>query len=214
MAFRTGGVGEAMRIDSAGRVGIDTSTPEAKLQIGASSFATKMDGNNITFTRNFRNYIEALTPGGSIICRSDSYQAFEVGGSEIARFDNSGFSIRDTQGDDDVRMTLYPNGSTYSQLGASSTISFIDSGGARPFVVYTNGSERSRMTENGALLIGTSVPGASKLVVNDDSIQINTAKTPASASDTGTTGQIAWDDDHIYVCTATDTWVRAGLATW
>lgn len=39
-------------------------------------------------------------------------------------------------------------------------------------------------------------------------------KTPASASDTGTSGQIAWDSDYIYVCTAANTWKRAALSTW
>ena len=38
--------------------------------------------------------------------------------------------------------------------------------------------------------------------------------TPSSASDTGTTGQLAVDTDYIYVCTATDTWKRAALSTW
>jgi hypothetical protein len=37
---------------------------------------------------------------------------------------------------------------------------------------------------------------------------------PASASDTGTAGQVAWDADYIYVCTATDTWKRVAIATW
>lgn len=37
---------------------------------------------------------------------------------------------------------------------------------------------------------------------------------PASASATGSAGEIAWDGSYLYVCTATDTWVRAGLATW
>jgi hypothetical protein len=36
---------------------------------------------------------------------------------------------------------------------------------------------------------------------------------PASASSTGTAGEIAYDEDYIYVCVATDTWVRAALAT-
>jgi len=61
--------------------------------------------------------------------------------------------------------------------------------------------------------IGTSSP-TNLLDVNDDSIRIRTAKTPSSASDTGTTGQIAWDADYIYVCTATDTWKRVAIATW
>jgi len=37
---------------------------------------------------------------------------------------------------------------------------------------------------------------------------------PASASATGTSGDWAIDADYIYVCTATNTWKRAALATW
>jgi hypothetical protein len=47
-----------------------------------------------------------------------------------------------------------------------------------------------------------------------DSVRIDTAKTPSSATATGTTGQIAWDADYIYACTATNTWKRSALATW
>lgn len=38
--------------------------------------------------------------------------------------------------------------------------------------------------------------------------------TPTSASATGTTGQIVYDGSYIYVCVATDTWVRAAITTW
>lgn len=41
---------------------------------------------------------------------------------------------------------------------------------------------------------------------------INTA--PASAADTGTTGEIRTDADFIYVCTATNTWKRTAITTW
>ena len=41
---------------------------------------------------------------------------------------------------------------------------------------------------------------------------LNTA--PSSASDTGTTGEIRWDANYMYVCIATDTWKRSSLATW
>jgi hypothetical protein len=77
----------------------------------------------------------------------------------------------------------------------------------------TFGSERLRITRDGNVGIATSGP-TQKLDVNDDSIRVRTAKTPSSASDTGTTGQIAWDADYIYVCTATDTWKRVAIATW
>jgi hypothetical protein len=61
--------------------------------------------------------------------------------------------------------------------------------------------------------VGASDP-QSKLDINSDTIRLRTAKTPASASDTGVTGQICWDADYIYICTATNTWKRAAIATW
>ena len=39
-------------------------------------------------------------------------------------------------------------------------------------------------------------------------------RTPASASATGTAGTVVWDTSYIYVCVATDTWLRASIATW
>ena len=41
---------------------------------------------------------------------------------------------------------------------------------------------------------------------------LNTA--PASATATGTTGQIKYSEDYIYVCTATNTWKRTAITTW
>ena len=40
------------------------------------------------------------------------------------------------------------------------------------------------------------------------------ASVPATTSSPGDPGSIAWDGSHVYLCTATDTWVRAALATW
>ena len=38
--------------------------------------------------------------------------------------------------------------------------------------------------------------------------------TPASSSATGTTGQIAWDSNFLYICVNTNTWKRISLSTW
>lgn len=45
---------------------------------------------------------------------------------------------------------------------------------------------------------------------------LNVASTvaPALASSTGILGDIAFDSNYIYVCTATNTWKRASIATW
>ena len=124
-------------------------------------------------------------------------------------------------------LTLKTAGSNESLLsiGVSTSLdaAFISSlqngtGAARPitFVVGSSSTnERMRIDTSGRLLVGTpSESGGSLLQVNDDRIRIASSKTPASASDTGTAGEICWDSSYIYVCTATDTWKRATLSTW
>jgi hypothetical protein len=37
---------------------------------------------------------------------------------------------------------------------------------------------------------------------------------PVSATSTGTVGQITWTNQYLYVCIATNTWVRANVSTW
>jgi hypothetical protein len=37
---------------------------------------------------------------------------------------------------------------------------------------------------------------------------------PATASSPGTVGDIAFDSSHLYICIATDTWMRAAIATF
>jgi hypothetical protein len=81
----------------------------------------------------------------------------------------------------------------------------------------TNAGTTQHMTldSSGRLLVGTSSDsGGALLQVNGDRIRIGTAKTPASATATGTTGEIAWDANYIYVCTATNTWKRTAISTW
>lgn len=44
--------------------------------------------------------------------------------------------------------------------------------------------------------------------------QSASASAPATASSTGTAGDIAYDSGFLYVCTATNTWKRVAIATW
>ena len=57
---------------------------------------------------------------------------------------------------------------------------------------------------------GVNVTG--NLTVSGDTIIAT--ETPASATATGTAGQIAWDADYFYVAVETNTWKRAALSTW
>jgi hypothetical protein len=100
-----------------------------------------------------------------------------------------------------------------SAIGGIGLAGVIGTYSNHPVALYTNGIERVRFDANGNVGIGTLFP-SQLLDVNSDSIRVRTAKTPASASATGTQGQIAWDANYLYVCTATNTWKRVALATW
>ena len=68
--------------------------------------------------------------------------------------------------------------------------------------LYYNDSEKLATATGGVSVTG---------VTDTDQLRVTTPTVPSSASDTGTAGDIAWDADYIYVCTATDTWKRVAL---
>ena len=77
--------------------------------------------------------------------------------------------------------------------------------------VYGNMLVDANEANVGTGVVGLEVVGevvATKFRVAD----MNTA--PASATATGTKGDIRYTSDYIYVCIATNTWKRSALTTW
>lgn len=58
------------------------------------------------------------------------------------------------------------------------------------------------------------VKAVNNLTKSVDATFPNWVTAPASATAAGTPGQVAYDATHIYVCVATNTWVRATLGTF
>jgi hypothetical protein len=61
--------------------------------------------------------------------------------------------------------------------------------------------------------VGTTAPTA-KLDINSDIFRLRTAKTLATAGESGKAGDICWDTNFIYVCVADNTWKKATLSSW
>lgn len=82
-----------------------------------------------------------------------------------------------------------------------------------------DGNRRINIPSTGNVLIATTTDAGYKLDVNGTAratqfflSALNTA--PASAGASGVTGEIRVDASYIYICTATNTWKRAAIATW
>lgn len=78
----------------------------------------------------------------------------------------------------------------------------------------TNSVPRITITGAGLVAIGNPTTPTAMLDINSDTLRLRTAKTPASAAAAGNQGDICWDANYIYICTASNTWRRAAHATW
>ena len=100
-------------------------------------------------------------------------------------------------------LSSFNNGDTLS-----GTINLDDEFGSNSFTL-TAENEFSILTRS---MLGMSNSPA--IDANTRSIRIRQSFTPSSASDFGQKGEIAWDDNYLYVCVDVDTWKRVSLATW
>ena len=185
VAIATGGTGRFF-VDANGNVGVNTTTPGAALDVIGNADTVVLSSNATNST----------TKEAKIQCRHYT-------NAEENLLLLYGFS---TSADNAVIL----GGGSGSQ-NAATTVRFFTAADT----TTTSGSERVRIDSSGRLLVGGSPDsGGALLQVFGDRIRVGTAKTPASASATGTAGEICWDASYIYVCTATNTWKRTAIATW
>lgn len=77
-------------------------------------------------------------------------------------------------------------------------------------VQWNNDTGISRSSA-GVLAVGNGSQGDASGTVAAGTIISTVSLTPSSSTDTGTTGQFAWDGSYFYVCTATNTWSRVAI---
>jgi hypothetical protein len=111
--------------------------------------------------------------------------------------------IQETGGSDLFILSNGPNGVVLGKDNPfeRSLRAMVDSG----VELYYDNVLKTQTTANGLEVVG---------VTDTDQLRVTTPSVPASATATGTAGDIAWDADYIYVCTATDTWKRVAISTW
>ena len=108
----------------------------------------------------------------------------------------------------DVQITSPTGGQvlTYNQTGGFWDSVSITNGGGISVTAGAGGSLALAVTAAQPTI--TSVGTLSSLSVTGN---ISATLQTKASNATGTPGQICWDADYVYVCTATDTWKRSAL---
>ncbi|MCC0012895.1 MAG: DUF2793 domain-containing protein [Rhodobiaceae bacterium] len=225
---------EAILVDTAsGRVGIGTASPGRNVHIASTGPAFRLDETDESQRWDFavgsgNFYIQNVETGQNVLVARasaelelipETHLEIRPGNTEVARFDSGGVTV---YGEHEINAG-YPaaiwidqNNANYKwyAVGAFGDLNFrnnSNSGGANVLILRDD----SVVQVTHDLLISTTATNpTAALDINGDKMRLRTAKTPASASDTGNQGDIAWDSSYIYVCVATNTWKRAALATW
>lgn len=101
-----------------------------------------------------------------------------------------------------------------SVIGADVTVSIATLG------IIIGAANQITVSDNSGSVIGGNVtvslvssPIVDSIVATT-SVRIATSCTITTSTTSGVTGTIAWDSSNLYICTATDTWVKTTLSSW
>lgn len=196
---------------------LSMSGASSAITIGTTPPTTATDGTGIWIDRT-----GVYSLNGDVEIAKINFEGVRIYSFDGLKFSNSGadqafIGSNSTGG---IRVLAQPSSGSISELLLHANES-VNSRNVRLKLATTGSDSRATLyRETGlgsnflGLTIGADSAPTALLDVRSDSIRISTAKTPASASATGTQGMIAWDASFIYICTATDTWKRVAISSW
>lgn len=114
---------------------------------------------------------------------------------------------------------------TFSVIDSSFQINYTTIVGTNIFEIKKSGTSQFRISTAGVVTVANNlfIDGMARvedslevadLLTVENFLILSNKFTPASASAPGVLGQACWDDFYWYVCIATNTWKRTGIATW
>ena len=164
------------------------------------------------------------TPSSTTFLRGDNTwatMALSFGGDNQIPYSNSsstGFDYSTNFGYNGTYFMVGRNHSLFSNSENARIVGYYFSGGGAGLWGFTSdgtGVIGDGGSGTGGHFRANSTGGvALRLESSKSAIVTNFNTAPSSSTDTGTTGEIRFTTDYIYICVATNTWKRIALSTW
>lgn len=214
LEFQTDGT-TRMTIGTAGTVGIGTVSPQLKLHVSADSGSTYSWGEGIQVSAfnnnaNFRPFVGFYRARGTEASPLDIAANDVIGSfSFISRV--SGIPIysstvrsvaKDSAGNGRIEFYITTSGTEQLSIGIDGlNLAFGGYTSSFPAIKRSSAILQARLADDSGY---TTIDAQHRLQ----------GTVPTSATDTGTAGDIRYDANYIYICTATNTWKRVAISTW
>jgi hypothetical protein len=182
-----------------GRFGINADPPIFRLDVRESTdeFAT---------LAHFRNFSSGTSAAVQLQLRNDASQQFDLGILSTAHTQFPGYGL---PGDAFLRSSAQAGNLNFISGNSSMSIRFFGGRNATQTPTLVLFSSNA-----GINVDSPTFSSGSGLDIGGQNLRIRSSRTPASSSATGNVGEICWDANYIYVCTATNTWRRVAINAW
>lgn len=205
----------------------DNTIGESSTAVGYYALQKNTTGNNNS-AFGYASLLNNLTASNHTASGTSSLRNLTSGSYNTAFGVNAARYIADGATNLTTSSTSIFIGSLTKPLANSQTNQIVigyDATGLGSNSVVLGNSSITLTALRGNVLIGTTTDAGFKLDVNGTARVVTSITTaqfrlsalntaPASATATGTLGEIRIDASYIYVCTATNTWKRSAITTW
>jgi hypothetical protein len=187
---------------------------------GASGAATRLakgtDGQILTLVSGAPAWAAAgggWTDRGTVIALADTTDRVVIGGPDLGGTEALYINTTKNHGVRAFTSDTYGEGVIGIASAFAGTGVF---GSGHSYGLYANASGSTGRNYGGYFIANASTDGIGIYLKGAKAhMEIDlTISAPASASAAGTKGDVIITPDHIYVCTATNTWKRVAISTW
>jgi hypothetical protein len=200
----------------------DTTPGPAKFTTLASTDLTTLDSLQVTNGTTFNGTVQSTgTYYGPAVSVTGDVAGTTATFAGSGQFNSIGVTNTVSAGNLTSTGSLTVSTATVNAGNLNITTGNINCGSGRFFggATQVGSTQTARLycgTEGGSPIAGQ--VNSAFIYTQDDVFVLKTAGAPASATDTGTEGELRLAQDggvsYLYLCTATDTWVRTAFATW